>query len=263
MSNVYRLHPERDGWSEVPATVTSSGTLAKEADDELRRLRDALADRDAELSLLAHVVSHDLRAPLRAITGFGELLQDELGARLEPEAADYLERMTGGAERLQSMIDALVRYLRLGPPSFETVDLGTVVESVLADRTDAPEIELGALPRVEGDPAMLTTLLEALIDNGLKFADPDRACRVHVGARLEGERWVVEVRDTGIGFEPHLEERARAMFVQLHPRGRFPGLGFGLALAAKILALHDSELWFESVPGEGTTVRFHLAPAAF
>ncbi|MEC7526034.1 MAG: ATP-binding protein [Myxococcota bacterium] len=260
MSNVYELFPDRDLGGEAPASVTSSGTLSGDA--ERRQLREALAEREAELSLLAQVISHDLRSPLRAIAGFGELLQEELDGKLDETQLDYMRRVIEGADRMHEMIDALVSYLRLGPAELQPVELGSLVDELIAERAARADVSRGELPRVEADPALVRQLIDALLENSLRFRDPERPPNVRVEARREGERWVIEVRDEGIGFDPQHAERAREIFAQLHPRGRYPGLGVGLAFATKIAHLHDAELWIESAPGQGTAVRFHLASAS-
>ena len=218
----------------------------------------------AELDEMAYAISHDLRQPLNQVIRLLELLDQEAGTGLAGDAGTLLGQARASAQRLDGMVDAVLRCARIesGSDAFVPVDLGQVLERVLErlapERVStAAKVTHGHLPTVEGDEAQLEQLLQNLLDNALKFhgrAHP----RVHVDAGDEGALWHLTVRDHGIGLAPQDAERIFGMFQRLHTAAEAPGSGIGLALCRRIVARHGGRIWVESTPGRGATFHFTL-----
>lgn len=241
----------------------------EEAELLLERANAALQRRNDELERLSYVISHDLRAPLRSIRSFGELFEEDCADELTDEGRAYLSKMVGAAERMGQLLEGVLAFSRLAASErfAEPVDLMPLVEGIVEDlAADIAEaeatIDLRALPTVKGLPIELHSLLHNLLGNAIKYRDPKRALEVTVGAEPVEAGWRIHVKDNGIGFDPTLAAQARQMFVQLHPRGEFQGVGLGLALCDKVLERHGSQLDITSVEGRGTEMSFVLAGAS-
>lgn len=235
---------------------------------ELQELSEELARSNAELERFAYIVSHDLKEPLRSITGFSGLLQRKLGPELDPDAQQYLEFIVGGARHMQALIDGLLEYARAGreQAAAQPVDLGDVVDktrtqlAVLIEETGAEVVVSAPLPRIEGDPLRLGQLFQNLIGNALKFRS-EAPPRIRIEARDSGDCWQLAVADNGIGIEPKHQQRVFEVFQRLHGREEYPGTGIGLAICKKIVESHGGRIWVESTPGAGTTFLFTLPKA--
>lgn len=241
--------------------IRSDITPIKVAEAELMRQATELKRSNADLEQFAYVASHDLREPLRAVAGCLQVLERRLGAELDGRAGELIEHAVEGAERMQSLIDGLLEYSRVGTrgAAFQSVDCNVVLAAVrrnlaLAIEDAEAEIECDALPTLWGDPVQLTQLLQNLLANALKFraAGPPR---VRVVAKQDDDGWKVSITDNGIGIDSRYFERIFAVFQRLHTRREYPGTGLGLALCKKIMERHGGSIAVESVPGEFTT--FH------
>jgi light-regulated signal transduction histidine kinase (bacteriophytochrome) len=224
--------------------------------EELRR-------SNVDLEQFAYIVSHDLQEPLRAVTGFASLLQTQYHGRLDEKADAYLAATFDGTVRMQQLIDDLLAYARVAT-SMEVrqpVQVDEALNAALANLTVAIK-ESGAvvtrdsLPQVIANRAQLVQLLQNLLGNALKFRG-DRAPAIHVGAEGHLEHWVISVRDNGIGVGPD-KQRIFEIFQRLHPRGKYPGTGVGLAICKRIVERHGGRIWVESQPGRGATFCFTL-----
>lgn len=227
---------------------------------ELREVRAELAARARALELLAYAVSHDLRAPLRAVLGFTRILQERFAAQVPPEARDMLRLVHEGAQNMAELLDALLEYARVARRPMErrsvALDeiaarvLGLAREEIAARRV---RVETGALPRVHGDPDLLERLLAELIGNALKFTRRTESPAIEIGARREGAGWTVYVRDNGAGFDMRHAARLFGPLQRLHPRADYEGAGMGLAIAQEIAARHGAALRAQAAPGCGAT----------
>jgi PAS domain S-box-containing protein len=254
-------------------------TELKHAADEIRRLNESLEqkvrDRTAELETalreiesFSYTVSHDLRAPLRHISAFAGLLLQRPAVRDDAESAGYANRLKAAAARLGGMVDALLEYSRIGSKQIAAapVDLGAEIRQIveeLGSQLGARRVrwDIGALPRVSGDPVLLRLLLQNLIDNALKFTRQQDEARIEVGARREGADWILHVRDNGVGFDMAHGEKLFGVFQRLHGEKEFEGTGIGLAHAFRIVERHRGRIWFDAAPGRGASFFFSL-PAA-
>jgi PAS domain S-box-containing protein len=221
---------------------------------------------NAELEGFSYSVSHDLRAPLRAMTGFARILLDEHGHELTPAARGHFQRIQDGARQMGQLVDDLLAFSRLQRQAMQsqTVALGELVQeawSELAVRRTDRKVELvaGELPEVEGDPRLLRQVLVNLLDNALKYSrDRDPAC-VEVGWARDGDgREGLFVRDNGVGFDMRYADKLFKVFQRLHRDEDYEGTGIGLALVERIVTRHGGQVWAEGEPGRGATFWFSL-----
>ncbi len=250
-----RGFPVRDASGKVIriAGIAEDITIRKRAEDALRQTND-------ELETLVQSISHDLKAPLRAIEGFSEALVEEYGHALDRDAFEYLSLMKDGAERMDALLNDLLQHaqIRHGLP-FEPVDMGEVVGAALRnlatqiEERDAEIMVPGPLPVVSGHRATLEMLMQNLISNAIKFVPADRRPRIVVGSHDEDTCYRLFVRDNGIGIDRKYHEKVFDIFERLHDRSKYPGTGVGLAIVKKAAGLHGGEVGVESQPHEGST----------
>ena len=235
--------------------------------EELQKLASKLERSNKELQQFASVASHDLQEPLRKIIVFGDRLRKKSEGRLTEDAADYLDRMSSAAERMQTLINDLLQLSRVVTRAepFSAIDLGEVVGEVLRDlellieRSDAT-VEVDSLPTIDADPTQLRQLLQNLIQNALKFRLDDRKPVVRIHAEIDrqptGDLCRLTVQDNGIGFDEKYLDRIFNPFQRLHGRGEYDGSGMGLAICRRIADRHGGQITASSAPGEGAT--FHV-----
>ncbi|WP_329129594.1 CHASE3 domain-containing protein [Streptomyces sp. NBC_01476] len=224
---------------------------------------------NAELEQFAYVASHDLQEPLRKVASFCQLLQRRYADQLDDRAGQYIEYAVDGANRMQTLINDLLAFSRVGRlhSDTSTVDL----EQLFARTVDALSLtmeETGAevthdpLPVVTGDSTQLGMLLQNLISNAIKFRAPDRPPRVHLSAQRDGDLWAFAVTDNGIGIAPEFAEKVFVIFQRLHTRDAYPGNGIGLALCKKIVEFHGGSIGIDLEHSPGTRFTFTLAAPA-
>ncbi len=236
--------------------------------DRLAQVSSELRRSNEELERFAYIASHDLQEPLRKIIGFSELLEQRHAADLDDQARQYLGHVVDGARRLRTLITDLLAYSRVDRRPLEqvAVELGDVARQVVADLDPAIEeagatVEVGELPRVLGDPQGLRELLLNLLSNSVKYHHPETRPMITIGNRgREEDRWVLSVRDDGIGIEPQYREQVFEVFRRLHGRTEFSGSGIGLAICRKIVEQHGGRIWIADDVEVGTEVRFTLPP---
>jgi PAS domain S-box-containing protein len=248
-------------------------TRQKHAEEEIRRLNDqlmseaeALARSNADLEAFGYSVWHDLRAPLRRVSGFTRILLEDHARELSPAGRDVLGHIAGGALRMGELIDDLFRLSQIGHADMrvDVVDLSVLARTVVdqleqryGDRpvavVIAPDLSLTA------DRQLVRILLENVLDNAFKYTRKTPDPRVSVDASSEGAMTVFHVRDNGAGFDVANAERIFAPFQRFHSPEEFTGNGVGLAIVERVVRLHAGRIWIDSRPGEGTTVSFTLA----
>ena len=239
------------------------------AERQLRQRTDELARSNRDLEQFAYVASHDLQEPLRAVAGPLQLLQRRYEGKLDDRADEFIGHAVDGATRMQTLIDDLLSYSRVGrledpkqPISIEhALDLALKNLAVVLNETGA-QVTHDPLPTVQGIPTQLTLLFQNLIGNAVKFRKEDRPVHVHIGAKPLGDEWRISVADNGIGIAEQYFERIFVIFQRLHTRREYPGTGLGLALCKRIVEHHGGRIWLESKPDEGTTFFFTLPRAA-
>jgi PAS domain S-box-containing protein len=261
----------RDDEKQPYAVVTSFTDITerREAQAALERYASELEERNRELQQFAYVASHDLQEPLRMVSSFLQLLQRRYSGQLDETADEYIGFAVDGARRMQSLIQDLLAFSRVGSRGrpFEKVDLNDAVESVLADlRTALDEtgghVEYADLPTVTADPMQMRQLMQNLIGNALKFRGEEPPL-IRIDSSRVGDQWQIEVRDNGIGIDMQYQDRVFQIFQRLHTRDEYEGTGIGLALCKRIVERHGGRIWLESERGAGTTFSFTLPVAPF
>lgn len=229
----------------------------------LRRTAEELARSNRDLEQFAYVSSHDLREPLRTVTGFVQILEDRYRDQLDARAHEYIGFAVDGARRMQQLIDDLLAYARVGSAlSIQPGNARDALDRAL-DALKGMVGESGAvittdpMPVVPADATLLCQVFQNLVENAIKFRSAD-PLRIHVGARRERGGWLFRVTDNGIGMEREHGERIFVIFKRLHSREKYPGTGIGLALCKKIVERHGGRIWVESEPGRGSTFYFTL-----
>lgn len=235
---------------------------------ELRARVERLDAENRELDDFVHVVSHDLKEPLRGIHAYCELFADDYRHHMDAAGVDRLRAIMAICARLEKQIGDLSTYYRVGrvKTTAVRVDLNAVVDGQVAslrtmiDRSGGAVRVKGPLPTVQGHPVLLGMVFGNLISNGLKYNRAHRPV-VEIGA-MAGQPAIIYVRDNGIGIAPEHHEAVFDLFRRLHGRKEYEGTGAGLTIVRKIITGYGGRIWLESEPGHGSTFFFTLPPAA-
>jgi len=222
-----------------------------------------------ELESLSYSVSHDLRAPLRHIQGYAEMLGEDAESTLSPEARRYLDVIAGAGREMGELIDDLLSFLRMSRAEMrETrVDLGALVQNGIGDlevSTRGRNIvwKVSPLPAATGDRAMLKQVFANLLGNAVKYTRPKDPAAIEIGcAGEEDGRVVLFVRDNGVGFDMQYANKLFGVFQRLHRADEYEGTGIGLANVRRIIARHGGRVWAEAAPDQGATFYFTLRPS--
>ena len=225
-----------------------------------------LAELNRELEAFSYSISHDLRAPLRSIQGFGSILDERIGATLDDASRDYLRRMVRAAQRLAQLIDDLLELTRINRAEVHPVeiDLSALAIEILDElRHGAPErvieVQVQATIKARGDPQLLRLALQNLLDNAWKYSSKVSAARIEFGCRDDQGQRVFYVRDNGAGFDMAYADKLFAPFQRLHNPRDFEGTGVGLASVARVIHRHGGRVWANSEPSKGAEFCFTLA----
>jgi light-regulated signal transduction histidine kinase (bacteriophytochrome) len=234
-----------------------------EANEDLAARADKLARTNAELEQFNYVASHDLQEPLQTITSFTQLLTRRFGGENDPSAREYVGYITASVDRMQNLIEGLLKYSRVTPDSNESrlTDMNEVVNHSISSLQSAVD-SVGAavthddLPTLAVNSTQIAQVLQNLIGNAIKFHG-DQPPRIHISAKFVGGDWVFSIRDNGIGVPQQHSSRIFQLFQRLHNPGMTPGSGIGLAICKKIIEQHGGNIWVE--PGNpGSVFRFTL-----
>jgi light-regulated signal transduction histidine kinase (bacteriophytochrome) len=233
--------------------------------EQIARLKVELEAAKKELESFSYSISHDLRAPLRHVDGFVDLLQQSAGDKLDETNREYLRIISESAKHMARLLDALLSFSRVGraPVRKTRLPLEPLVKSVLNDlRYDMEgriiEWIIGPLPAVEGDLALLRQVLFNLLSNALKYTRHCDPARIQIGSRESPHEVVVFIRDNGIGFDMQFADKLFGVFQRLHGSPEFEGVGIGLANVRRIVQRHGGKTWAEANPGQGATFYFSL-----
>jgi PAS domain S-box-containing protein len=248
--------------------ITVRAAAEREIQDLNRRLQLDNAELEAvnkELEAFSYSVSHDLRAPLRAIDGFSQALVEDAGPLLKPEHHSHLSRVRQAAQRMGLLIDDLIKLARVTRTDvkIEEVDLSEIALALATSLQDsAPErqVEFAIAPDVQakGDPRLMQVALDNLLSNSWKFTAPRSPARIEFGKTVADGKPAFFVRDNGVGFDMNFAGKMFGAFQRFHDAREFAGTGIGLATVQRIIHKHSGRIWAESQPGEGATFYFTL-----
>ena len=236
-------------------------TERKRHESELREKNAALQGAVNELEAFSYSVSHDLRAPLRAIDGFSRILLKENASTIHPQSLGYLQCVRDNAIQMGRLVDDLLAFSRLSrtPLKKQVVPIADLVAQVVRGQPSegrAVSVTVAELPDVWGDPALLKQVFVNLIDNAFKYTQTREDARIEIGARrTEGEQ-VIFIRDNGVGFDMQYAGKLFGVFQRLHRAEDFEGTGVGLAIVQRIIHRHGKRVWAEAAVDQGATFYF-------
>ena len=234
----------------------------KELRDENRRTHEELARSNRDLEQFAYVASHDLQEPLRMVATYAQLLGERYKGKLDENADKYIHYAVDGALRMQSLVNDLLMFSRVGrrQDAPRDIDCNLILQSVVANlqavlQESGAQISYHDLPVLLADRSELVQLFQNLVGNAIKFRRTEPP-EVRITAKKKKKEWLFSVEDNGIGIAPQHVEDVFAIFKRLHTREEYPGSGIGLAICKKIVERNQGHIWVESQPGQGSTFRF-------
>jgi PAS domain S-box-containing protein len=258
------------------ASLVHDVTRERNAEREVAKLNAELEQRviertaqlnaaNQELEAFSYSISHDLRAPLRAIDGFSRILSEDYRDRLDEEGLRLLNIVSSQAKRMGILIDDLLQFSRAGRQEMmqTPIDMTAMARIVFDEfavhaKGRKLQFHLGDLPMAHGDPAMIRQVWANLLSNAIKYTSSRRVAEITVTGYREGKQNVYCVKDNGVGFEMQHADKLFGVFQRLHTDEQFEGTGVGLALAQRIIERHHGRIWAESKQNEGATFRFSL-----
>jgi len=222
-----------------------------------------LESANQELEAFSYSISHDLRAPLRAVDGYSQAVIEDYGGQLPEDGRRYLQTIRDGAQRMGMLIDDLLAFSRLSrqPVNKQEVDTGKLVRDVLEELRPQQEgrdldLRVGDLPPCQGDAALLKQVWINLLSNALKYSRDRKPAIIEIGCNREKDGNVYFVRDNGAGFDMRYAHKLFGVFQRLHRAEEFEGTGVGLAIVQRIINRHGGRIWAEAEPGKGATFYF-------
>jgi PAS domain S-box-containing protein len=275
---LYNASVYRDAQGRVLGVFAAARDITerKRAAEELRQLNLELEERvrlrtaqleaaNQELEAFSYSVSHDLRAPVRAMDGFAGTLVEDHAGRLDEEGLRILGVIRSEAARMGQLIDDLLAFSRVGrrPMQSAEIDLTSLARTVFAECAAGAagrkiRLKLDPLPPARGDPSLIRQVLANLLSNAIKYTGPRAEAEIELGSRVEGNENIYWVKDNGVGFDPKYAGKLFGIFQRLHSEEEFEGTGVGLALVQRIVLRHGGRVWAEGKLNEGAVFYFTL-----
>ncbi len=273
-----RAFPLKDASGKIIRWIGTNTDVSRmrEAEEEIQRLNTDLEKRviertaqlesaNKELEAFSYSVSHDLRAPLRAVDGFSRVLQEEFGPQLPDEGKEYLTDIRNGAQKMGQLIDDLLTFSRLSraPLKKGDVNTGNMVRETLEDLSTQLDgrhidIRIADLPACEGDSALLKQVWINLLANAIKYTSRRESAVVEIGCTLKDGEHVFFVRDNGVGFDMRYANKLFGVFQRLHRAEEYEGTGVGLAIVNRVITRHGGRIWADAAVDRGATFYFTL-----
>jgi light-regulated signal transduction histidine kinase (bacteriophytochrome) len=251
--------------SEIKKAESELQRLYKEMEERVRLRTREIEEANQALEAFTYSVSHDLRAPLRHVTGFLQLLARTNAERLNEEGKRYLAIILGAAERMAQLIDALLSFSKVGKSALHIVpvnlsEMAAEVVQNMSMETQGREIQwvLHPLGFVEADPILIRQVMVNLIDNAVKYTRTQPAARIEIGTLENPTENVIFVKDNGVGFDVKYAEKLFSVFQRLHSEQEFEGHGIGLANVKRIVSRHGGRVWVEAEEGKGASFYFSI-----
>ncbi len=235
-------------------------------------LREALHERTAQLETItnelekfSYSVSHDLRAPLRAIEGFSKIMLEDYSDKLDEEGQRFLKIIDASSRKMTRLLDDLLLFSRLGRQEMKPtcVEMKELVSSVWEELTPncgsrKIQLKLKTLPDAWGDSSLLRQIWTHLLQNAVKFTGPKEQATIEISAKVEPARVVYLIKDNGVGFDMKSADKLFGVFQRLHTEEEFMGSGIGLAIVQRLVRRHSGEIWTQAKTGEGAAFYFSL-----
>jgi len=270
--DVYAYHIGRPEDRQV-AVLFNDITERKRAEEKIARLNDHLLAKNEnlefanrELESFIYSVSHDLRAPLRHIYGFADLMMKNIADKLDEKDKRYLSRIHDGTEKMSRLIDDLLNLSRISKQEIQRrkLDVSTIVAAIVAELREASpgrtvEVDIKGGITAFADPGLIEVVLSNLLKNAWKFTAKTEHSRIEFGTVEKDGKIIYYVRDNGAGFDQKYAGKMFWPFHRLHSEAEFEGTGIGLALVDRIIRLHGGKVWAEGAEGKGATIHFILA----
>lgn len=265
-----------DGSIKGFANVTRDITIQKKLEEENRILTTQLEEKveqrtrelatvNKELEAFSYSVSHDLRAPLRAISGYSIMLKEDYESKLDDEARRIIDVIVNNTRMMSELIDDLLTFSKMARLEIvnEAVDMNTIVRKCMTElltmkQENKPTITVHNLPQCKGDYSMLKQVWFNLVSNAIKYSSKTPDAKVSIGTVDDSSSTIYYIKDNGTGFDMKYSNKLFGVFQRLHRQDEFEGTGLGLALAKRIVTKHGGEIWAEAAVNEGATFYFSI-----
>ncbi len=229
------------------------------------RTYEALLEANKDLEGFSYSVSHDLRAPLRAIDGYSELLLEDHTDKLNDEGKSFLDIIRKSTDKMGQLIDDILAFSRIGRKELESfkIDMNDIVETVINDikftiSERNIDFDIKPLPETYGDTAMIRQAIVNLIGNAVKFTRNTQCAKIEIGCNIENGKKVYHIKDNGAGFDMEYSNKLFGVFRRLHGDDEFEGTGIGLAIVRKIITKHGGDVWAKGLVNKGAEIYFTL-----
>ena len=248
----------------IRADITQKKVAEEENNTLNLELENRVKERTEELESFSYSVSHDLRAPLRAVNGYARILEEDYSDKFDNEGIRILGEVQHNAKKMGILIDDLLSFSRLGKKEVRKtkIDMNELLTSVIVDlgTTDNPSVEIRfeRLHSVMADQALIVQVITNLLSNAIKYSSKNKNAIVEIKSTHENNETIYTVKDNGVGFDMDYADKLFGVFQRLHSPEEFPGTGVGLAIVRRIIQKHEGRIWADAKLGEGATFYFSL-----